>query len=126
MTQIWRNKKIHPEFVYDSNFKSSFWWGCDDGFTSLPVLINHCQNIIISKFLTDVNDVIFHHDPTYGDMRINYIKVYVNKKVFDLFIDTMTFNYKEYFTIEMDETVQNDMIMISSLNQKYIEAVKIM
>ena len=115
MTQTWRNKEINPYLEYDSNFKSAFPWGCEDGFTSLPVLINRCQNIIRSKYFNETN-----MDEPDIDMR-----VHVNQKVFDLFIDPMEFNREDYFTIEIDETVQDDMIIVSTLDQEYIESVKI-
>ncbi|KKM69582.1 hypothetical protein LCGC14_1449320 [marine sediment metagenome] len=119
MTQTWRDKEIKPDIEYDSNFKSAFFWGCDDGFTPLPVLINRCQNLIISKRCR-AEDKEFDGISPVDDMR-----VYVNQKIFDRFIDPMEFNRKDYFTIEIDETVQDDMIIVSTLDQKYIEAVKI-
>lgn len=143
MTQTWNGKEIHADCKYDSNFKSAFFWGCDDGFTSLPILINRCQNMIISKHYwegkeaPDLSEFDPHSiakyyrekpvkSPINDDyMRVNDMKVYVNQKVFDLFIDTMKFNFKDYFTIEIDETVDDDMIIVSSIDKKYIEAIQI-
>lgn len=119
MTQIWRDKEIHPEYEYDSNFKSAFWWGCDDGFTPLPVLINRCQNLIIAKRCRA-------EDKDFDGIRpVEDIIVHMNQKVFDFFVSIPTFDYKDHFIIEIDKTIQDDMIIVSTLDHEYIESVKI-
>lgn len=121
MTQIWRDKEIHPNLEYYDNFQI-LWWGCDDGFTPLPVLINRCHLMIISKRRkpTD-NKFLDTNNPT----SIDDIKVYVNQKVYDLFINTMTFNYKDYFTAIIDDAVQDDMVIVSTLDEEHIVAIQI-
>lgn len=125
MTQTWHNKEIKPSVEYDSNFKSAFFWGCDDGFTSLPVLINRCQSMILSKYYWTDKDAPNLSKLDHDNMRVNDMRVHVNQKIFDRFIDPMEFKREDYFTIEIDETVHDDMIIVSTLDQEYIESVKI-
>ena len=122
MVQIWRGKEIHPELEYYNNFKP-LWFGCDDGFTPLPVLINRCHLMIISKRRkpTDNTFLDFNKPRT----PIDDIKVYVNQKVYDLFINTMTFNCRDFFTAIIDDTVQDDMVIVSTLDEEHIVAIQI-
>lgn len=122
MTQIWRDKEIQPNLEYYDNFQIP-WWGCDDGFTSLPVLINHCQLMIISKRRKPTDNAFL--DFNKPRTPIDDIKVYINQKVYDLFINTMTFNYKDYFTAIIDDTVQDDMVIVSTLDEEHIVAIQI-
>lgn len=100
--------------------------------TSLPVIINRCQNLVKSKHYGAYNKPpkipTYQIDPNWKDVDV---KVYMKLITYDLFLSTLseggqTFNHREFFTIEIDETVPDDMIIVSTLDQKFIESIQIL
>lgn len=130
MTQTWLGNEIYPDCKYDSKYQHSEY-GCSDGFTELVVLINRCQNKIIGRYTNDnrVPPNIPAIPPWSFVLDEIDIMVYMSLRCYDLFIikysEQCSVDYREIFSIEIDETVDDNLVIISSVDKKYIEAVQI-
>jgi len=129
MEYAWNDKIVEANFNFDSAYEHTEW-GCDDGYTSLSVLINRCQNMIKLRY-TNVNRI-----PPKVPMPITPwsfvlddidIVVYMTLRCYDIFLmDTKTFDYRQHFTIKIDDDMDDNIIIVSSVDNVYTEAIRIL
>ena len=89
--------------------------------------MNRCQNLIRQKHHHANNKPpkipTYTVDYTWEDIEI---KVYMKLITYDLFLPTTeSWDYRKIFTVEIDETVPDNMVIMSTLDRAFIETVKI-
>ena len=117
--QIWNEQEIQPSCEYRYDVYVPSWSDnydyIDYGDPSLSVLINRCQNLIHAKYYQKHNSFMVDDN----------VVVYMNQNMFDIFLALIDYNYKDFFIIEIDESVQDSMVIIATLDKEFIESVQI-
>ena len=128
MIYTWNNKDVKILYEFDASYKHSKY-GCDGGYTSLSVLINRCQNFIKLKYTNDNQippEIPVPITPWSFVLDDVEIIVYMTLRCYDLFVSTLNgWDYREHFTVKIDDDMGDDIVIVSSADKKYVEAVRI-